>query len=129
MSPLARVLAAAGPAADIAQEAWYQNPVYIYSLLAGLATIALNGLAIWKIRVWNPSREIRPVLRDEAAEHHSIWDHEADLNQADREARAEQARQQHVDARRNTTQRRTTARSGRIRFSGARSAPGRTAAR
>ena len=87
MSPWRAVLAAAGPGADIARQAWYQNPVYVHCLLAGLATMALNGLAIWRIRVWNPSREVRPVVRGELAEQQSIWNGGGDLDQSDREAR------------------------------------------
>ncbi len=48
------------------------NAVNAFLLLAGLLTVVLNGIAIWRVRVWNPSREVRPRTA-EAEEAESIW--------------------------------------------------------
>ncbi len=48
------------------------NAINGFLLLAGVVTLALNGIAVAMVRVWNPSREIRPRLA-EAEEPESIW--------------------------------------------------------
>lgn len=34
------------------------NPVWLFLLVAGGATVLLNGAAIWRLRKWNPSQEV-----------------------------------------------------------------------
>lgn len=48
------------------------NAVNAFMLLAGALAMALNGIAIWRVRIWNPSREVRPRTA-EAEEAESIW--------------------------------------------------------
>lgn len=72
-SPWQAVLATTRPAtsaADIA--AWWHGPVTAYLGLAVAAAILLNAVAIWRVRIWNPSREIQAVPR-EAEDRDSIW--------------------------------------------------------
>ncbi len=129
LSPLRAVRWPARPAIDISAGPWRHNPIVVFCLLAGLGTVLLNAVAIWKIRLWNPSREVRTATRDDLAERASIWGAEHDLDVVDRQARAEQARALHVDARRHPLGHRSIAASGGIRSSGARYAPGLTAGR
>lgn len=52
-------------------------------VLAGMAiTLALNGVAVAMVRVWNPSRETQPATReDETWNRESIWGAEFDARQ------------------------------------------------
>ncbi len=43
-------------------------PIYVYLIAAGIVTIAANALAIWRVRIWNPSRETQP-----ASDHHDVF--------------------------------------------------------
>jgi ABC-type transport system involved in multi-copper enzyme maturation permease subunit len=49
------------------------SAVNLFAAVAGLLVLAINGLAIGMVRVWNPSREAQPRM-DEAPERESIWD-------------------------------------------------------
>ena len=40
---------------------WFDDPIHPFLVLAIGLTVLLNGLAIWRVRVWNPSRETRPA--------------------------------------------------------------------
>jgi hypothetical protein len=40
------------------------NPVYGYLAFAAAMTVVLNGWAIWRVRVWNPSQQARPRRED-----------------------------------------------------------------
>ncbi len=83
------------------------NGVNLFLLSGSLLTAALNLIAILRVRVWNPEREVRRVQREQA-EGETIWGVEHDLAQqtakkkskrrASAEA-AETARAGHVDAR------------------------------
>ncbi len=99
LSPLRAVTAAARPDVDLGTDSWWQNSVLVYCLFAGLATTLGNALAVARIRVWNPSREVRSELRVEVDERQSIWGAEHDLDVGERQARAERAREKHVDTR------------------------------
>ena len=60
MSPLRAAIAATHPSPDsVTVASVTTTTVHLYLMIAALLTIALNGLAIARIRVWNPSREIR----------------------------------------------------------------------
>ncbi|MEX0818701.1 MAG: hypothetical protein WD070_03880 [Pirellulaceae bacterium] len=85
---------------------FFSDGVSLYlGISLGIAA-ALNGWAIWRVRVWNPSRELRPGQADEN-EQASIWGAEHDIKQlattsADKQQIAEAARSRHVDARSKT---------------------------
>ncbi len=86
----------------------FETGVFGYLTFCVIATGLLNGVAIWRVRYWNPSRDVRPGQQEERGAS-SIWGVEHDLAQgADESATskvAEEARQGHVDARvRKTSQ-------------------------
>lgn len=56
-----------------------RSPVYAYLLVAALAAVVLNLIAVGMVRVWNPSRELQPRERENQRE--SIWGVEHDLTQ------------------------------------------------
>mgnify|MGYP000884517384 FL=1 len=95
-SPFRAILAAAHPAMDAGLSArLLGDEVSWFVLIALGGVLVLNAIAIARVRVWNPSREVRPgqTGQDEEA---SIWGVAHDLAQAEA---AEQARARHVDAR------------------------------
>ena len=97
-SPFRAVMAATHPAMD--SSTWQQlliDEVTWFIVIATLATLLLNLVAIARVRAWNPSRELRPgqAERDEEA---SIWGVEHDLALEGRTA-DDVARERHVDAR------------------------------
>ncbi|MBX3412687.1 MAG: ABC transporter permease subunit [Pirellulales bacterium] len=72
-SPWQAILETTRPATSAADlAAWWSGPVTWYIALALIATAVLNLVAIWRVRVWNPSREIQAVPR-EAEDRDSIW--------------------------------------------------------
>ncbi|MCA9119880.1 MAG: ABC transporter permease subunit [Planctomycetaceae bacterium] len=103
-SPFRAILAGAQP--RLAQTSWISfalDGVNLYLVVSLGVAAALNGWAILRVRVWNPSRELRPGQADEM-EQASIWGVEHDIKQltkADPEKQrvAEAARSGHVDAR------------------------------
>lgn len=102
-SPLHAVIAASQP--RVATGNWlvsFADGVNLYLLSSVLITVGLNAFAIFRVRVWNPSREIRPGQVDESAPA-SIWgsEHDAELAEGEtsRAPSAEAARAGHVDAR------------------------------
>ncbi|MHB8864730.1 MAG: ABC transporter permease subunit [Pirellulaceae bacterium] len=99
-SPFHAVLAAARPAMDVGAGLDRLNDeVNWFVLFALAATFVLNAIAIARVRVWNPSRDVRPgqIGQDEEG---SIWGVAHDLAQrpGPQEA-AERARESHIDAR------------------------------
>ncbi len=92
MSPLRAVLAAARPRLS-AEEAWWMGSIS-FVISGSVIAVILNLIAILKVRVWNPSREVRLGANTQAAEE-SIWGAEHDLSGES----GESARQRHVDAR------------------------------
>jgi ABC-type transport system involved in multi-copper enzyme maturation permease subunit len=103
-SPFRAILAGAQP--RLAGADWFSffsDSVSLYLVISLGMSVALNGWAILRVRVWNPSRELRPGQADEN-EQASIWGAEHDLEQltktnADKQTAAEAARSGHVDAR------------------------------
>ena len=94
LSPVRAVIAAARPVEAIS---WFQDPSLIFIVLSLLGGCLLNAIAIWRIRIWNPLREVRRVAKsDEPAE--SIWGAEHDIAAGQREAKADEARTRHVDS-------------------------------
>jgi ABC-type Na+ efflux pump permease subunit len=97
-SPLRAILAAVQP---------FGSPVAglpagetVFVALAALALIALNGVAIWRLRVWNPGRDLFPAPSEDQSA--GIWSADHDMRTLEAQAAvdaAEAARAQHVDAR------------------------------
>ncbi len=79
LSPLRAILAAARPTADLHQAAWYREDVARYLILAFSAAFLLNALAIARVRVWNPSREVRAPAGTVTRDQESIWGAESRL--------------------------------------------------
>lgn len=107
-SPLRAILAGAQP--RLANADWFSllsDGVSLYLMISTAISVALNGWAILRVRVWNPSRELRPGQADEN-EQASIWGAAHDLEQQaagsnGKQEVAEAARSAHVDARIKTT--------------------------
>lgn len=102
-SPFRAILVAAHPALDAsgAADLWGDAVTWFVLVALGI-TLVLNGVAIARVRVWNPSREVRPgqVTDEEQA---SIWGVAHDLAVGEALDAAERARAQHVDARADRT--------------------------
>lgn len=108
-SPFRAILAASRP--KIASEPMWQlltDGVNLYVVVSLVVAAILNAWAVARVRIWNPSREVRPG-QDEEATRGTIWGVEHDLQQerqpgADLSAAdmAEAARAGHVDARQRT---------------------------
>jgi len=104
-SPLRAMIAAAHPiVAGTTVSAVLANEVYWFLAIALSGAAVLNLIAIARVRVWNPSRQVRMgQTQDEDA---SIWGAEYDLTHSSA-GTAERAREAHVDARRHITAGRT----------------------
>ncbi len=81
---------------DVRAPQWWQMGAWNYVGAALLLAVLLTATAVWRVRVWNPSRQLRRKGADEE-EASSIWGIEHDLSQVAENAEA--ARQTHVDAR------------------------------
>lgn len=101
-SPYRAVLAAASPRLASAPLFSWTDGVTLYLVVSIAGSVLLNAIAISRVRVWNPSRELRPGQQDEA-ETVSIYGTEKssdiDSTPATPSAKAETARAGHVDAR------------------------------
>ena len=100
-SPFHAILSAAHPAMDTGSGTdWLNDDVAWFVLIALAAAFVLNAIAIARVRVWNPSRDVRPgqIGQDEEG---SIWGVAHDLAQSSGQQQevAERARASHVDAR------------------------------
>jgi len=63
------------------------TPVNLFLVVGTLLAAALNAIAVARVRVWNPSREGRPIERDEEARApQSIWGAEHDARVAAEES-------------------------------------------
>lgn len=98
-SPFRAILAAVKPFPHVDPSLGIiSTGINLYLGMATVLTVLLNGLAIAKVRVWNPTHEVRHTGRsDEAAE--SIWGAEYDLGQESSSSGVELARSGHIDAR------------------------------
>ncbi|MFW6170751.1 MAG: hypothetical protein ACODAD_09695, partial [Planctomycetota bacterium] len=97
-SPFRAVMAAAHPAMEAAGgQDWWRSEVVWYMVNATVGAIVLNLLAISRVRVWNPSRGVRPGQM-EPEEGESIWSGGRGGVEAEERA-VERARDQHIDAR------------------------------
>jgi ABC-type transport system involved in multi-copper enzyme maturation permease subunit len=64
LSPWAALVAAEKP--SIAwREGWFSSTYYMYLAAAGSFAVAVNLVAIARVRVWNPSREARPRAEED----------------------------------------------------------------
>ncbi|UUO07441.1 ABC transporter permease [Blastopirellula sp. J2-11] len=103
LSPIRAVLEAARPFPTLSIELGaLGNPIWLYLVIACGTTLALNGLSIALVRVWNPSREARRDFGPKAETQESIWGAEHDLAQKPGKPAAESdesRRSEHVDAR------------------------------
>jgi ABC-type transport system involved in multi-copper enzyme maturation permease subunit len=104
LSPLRAIFAAAQSGMGATTYGVIGNglPLF-YAVGLGLAA-GLCGIAMLRVRIWNPSREARSQ-QAETSDQASIWGHEHDIAGSDpleiarRRELAEAARTQHVDAR------------------------------
>lgn len=96
-SPLRAMIAAAHPiVAGTTIASLLANEVNWFIVIALIGTVVLNLIAIARVRVWNPSHQVRPgQARDNDA---SIWGADYDLARKSG-GKAERARQSHVDSR------------------------------
>ena len=92
-SPIRAILAAVHPYGSDSIAGWPSEAIFCLVALAIAA--ALNGLAIWRLRIWNPGREIQPG--QQAAEEPAEMVAGAASDDA--------ARSKHVDARVRTVSR------------------------
>ncbi|MEQ8791406.1 MAG: ABC transporter permease subunit [Pirellulaceae bacterium] len=100
-SPLQAVLAAASPILPTEEALGpLSSGVNLFVLVGAAVTLLLNGVAINRVRVWNPTREVRMGQEQEKAAV-SIWgvEHDLEKEQDATSAKAEAARSEHVDAR------------------------------
>ena len=105
-SPFRAILAAATPRMASAPLFSWTDGVTLYLLVSLVASVLINLVAVLRVRIWNPSRELRPGQQDEA-ETVSIYaaEEESEKVSTDEAAAttpataAESARAGHVDAR------------------------------
>jgi ABC-type transport system involved in multi-copper enzyme maturation permease subunit len=95
LSPLEAIFVAARPYVHDAQTHPVLGgpvaPVYVFLVVAVSIALALNGVAVAMVRVWNLSREAQPARPEEdAGQRESIWGNQHDAEQA-QGAAAEQA--------------------------------------
>lgn len=96
LSPVSAIQRATHASSD----AVFGDGVLGFVLFSVGVAIVVNSIAIWRVRIWNPSRELRPGQQGEM-ETVSIFDGTTAVDGADNEA-AESARSGHVDARTRT---------------------------
>lgn len=98
ISPFRAILAAARPATAGGNSL---VDVFAYVVVVGAISIGLNLIAMARVRVWNPSRDVQPMT-DEQAATASIFsaEHDAAGGHLRNESDVEAARATHVDARR-----------------------------
>jgi ABC-type Na+ efflux pump permease subunit len=69
LSPWRAILIAARP--DLGHGGalpWFGSPLNLFLAVSALVTLAANAVAIWRVRIWNPSREIqfRPAENEDS---------------------------------------------------------------
>lgn len=62
-SPIRAILAATSPAVD---QHW-RTQILPYLITMFSLTLVIAGIGIWRVRAWNPSRDIRPGQQEEAS--------------------------------------------------------------
>jgi len=105
-SPVRAIISASQPTIDAGRGGVFHDGVILSMFVSLAGSAALNLIAIAKVRVWNPSREVRPGQAEQAAEE-SIWgtgdDPSREPGAKTSGDEAEIARSGHVDARVRTT--------------------------
>jgi len=99
-SPIRAILLAIHPGLETTGPLGLGGSTSYFLLFAIAGFSLLNLVAILRVRVWNPSREVRPGQQDDAAME-SIWGVAHDMEQAadaSQEVQAEAARAAHVDS-------------------------------
>jgi len=99
-SPIRAILLAIHPGLETTGPLGLGGSTSYFLLFAIAGFSLLNLVAILRVRVWNPSREIRPGQQDDTALE-SIWGVAHDMEQAadaSQEVQAEAARAAHVDS-------------------------------
>ena len=98
-SPLWAILAAVRPvpATDLSLGP-VGTGVNLYLIVSLGVTATLIGIALLKLRVWNPAREVRRSIREDGSRA-SIWGIEYDLAQESDQRVADATRLHHVDTR------------------------------
>jgi ABC-type transport system involved in multi-copper enzyme maturation permease subunit len=86
LSPIRAIVAATRPSADLDASLWQSNDVAGFVFCALGLSLLINGLAIARVRWWNPSRELRPQAATVMRAQESIWGVEHDLQQRVRPA-------------------------------------------
>lgn len=82
VSPLRAILAAAQPQIGEQAALGLLNAEVVRFVAFGFGlTAVLNLVAMWRVRIWNPSNELRPVAAP--TEHASIWGLAHDMAQAE----------------------------------------------
>ena len=90
-SPIRAILLAVHPGLESTGPLNLGGPTWSFLLFTIAGFSLLNLVAILRVRVWNPSREVRPGQQDEAALE-SIWGVTHDMEQAADACRHEHAR-------------------------------------
>ena len=102
-SPLRAVLSAARPITTLDPALGpLQTGVNLFLVFSLGATFLLNLVAIFRVRIWNPSQEVQQNYEGISNSEESIWGIEYDLQQATTSQAADAARRSHVDARLTT---------------------------
>ena len=95
-SPFQAVFAATRPSLISASTgSWFADPICPYLLVSMTFSCLLAGIATWRVRAWNPSRQVRDLNLASAESTGSIWGPEHDLGL---DAQDDEARRGHVDA-------------------------------
>ena len=103
-SPLQAVLAATRPAIALhSAESILTDPVGGYLLVSIALFVCLAGVAILRVRIWNPSRQVRVQTPETEEATSTIWGTEHDVATGQFDASADEARLGHVDARLRAT--------------------------
>jgi hypothetical protein len=104
VSPLLAIATATQPGIGTTSYGLIGDGLPLFYAMGLVVAAALCGIAMLRVRIWNPSREAR-AQQPETSEQASIWGHEHDLagndplDLARRREVAEAARAGHVDAR------------------------------
>lgn len=79
LSPWRATWSAVQPAADLESVAWYRSDAAMHVGISLLLAIGLNLIAIARVRIWNPSREVQSQsLAGDGLEGERSWDARTD---------------------------------------------------
>lgn len=92
-SPFQAVLAASRP--GVAEN--YLTSVIPFLIVGLIGSLLFNAIAIWRVRIWNPSRDVRPGQQEAAMQSSLLRDPETGVESAT--TAAERGRAGHIDDR------------------------------